>query len=104
MSHLTPCALHPSLQILATIIALFGFNGYDNPRDHIDSCIFCTLSSGGRHPFFHALKAPKAFTESIYTDSIMGCMCAPRLSRYLEPSRLDIAPLEAPCHVHASVL
>ncbi|KAK9868410.1 hypothetical protein WJX84_005277 [Apatococcus fuscideae] len=60
-------------QILATVIAFFGFNGYDNPRDHVGNCVFCVLSSGGYSPFLADKKAPQAFTESIYTDSIVGC-------------------------------
>ena len=62
------------LQLAATIIALFGFNGFDNPRAFVKPCIFCRLSGGGRHPFFSAKKAPQGKTESIYTDSIIGCM------------------------------
>ncbi|KAK9833068.1 hypothetical protein WJX74_006281 [Apatococcus lobatus] len=60
-------------QVLATVIAFFGFNGYDNPRDHVGNCVFCTLSSGGFSPFLADRKAPQYGTESIYTDSIVGC-------------------------------
>ncbi|KAK9798585.1 hypothetical protein WJX73_003965 [Symbiochloris irregularis] len=60
-------------QFAATIIGLFGFNGYDNPRAFVKPCIFCRLSGGGHHPFFTAHKAPQALTESLYTDSIIGC-------------------------------
>ena len=86
-------------QIGATLIAIFGFNGFDNPRAFVKPCIFCRLSSGGRSPFFSAKKAPQGrhveggpalydptrvssednrpYTESVYTDSIVGCECAP---------------------------
>ena len=71
------------LQMGATLIAIFGFNGYDNPRAFVKPCIFCRLSSGGRSPFFSAKKAPQGsnrnpnrpYTESVYTDSIIGCEC-----------------------------
>lgn len=63
-----------AVQFLATIIALIGFNGYVNPREHVDNCQFCTLSSGGDNPFFSAGKAPRAGTDSVFTDSIIGCM------------------------------
>ena len=73
------------LQLAATLIACFGFNGYDNPRAFVKPCIFCRLSSGGRSPFFSAKKAPQGhagnddtpYTESVYTDSIIGCTYGP---------------------------
>ena len=70
---------HCSLQILSTIIALFGFNGYDVPREHVKACEFCRMSGGGRNVFFATLNAPQGktdggFTEGVYTDSIMGCL------------------------------
>jgi H+-transporting ATPase len=34
-------------QIGATIIALFGFNGYEHPKDGYHDCQFCRLSTGG---------------------------------------------------------
>jgi hypothetical protein len=34
-------------QIGATIIALFGFNGYEHPKDGYSNCQFCRLSTGG---------------------------------------------------------
>lgn len=61
------------MQILASVIAFFGFNGYDNPRDHVGNCVYCTLSSGGYSPFLADKKAPQYGTESVYTDSIVGC-------------------------------
>lgn len=60
-------------QILSTIIAIFGFNGYDHPRDPIFDCQFCTFSSGGFNPFFTARQVPLAGTESEFTASVIGC-------------------------------
>ena len=71
-----------SMQILSTIIAVFGFNGYDVPREHVKACEFCRMSGGGRNPFFVTLNGPQAktrinpplFSEGTYTDSIIGCL------------------------------
>lgn len=84
------------LQVLSTIIAVFGFNGYDTPREHVKACEFCRSSGGGRNPFFVTLNAPQAktaknpsvlppevgnFSEAVWTDSIIGCLCALASSR-----------------------
>jgi hypothetical protein len=79
-------------QLLSTIIAVFGFNGYDVPREHVKACEFCRMSGGGRNAFFVTLNAPQAqtdknlatnqlqngavgfFQEGAYTDSIVGCL------------------------------
>lgn len=70
--------------MLATIIALFGFNGYQIPREHVKACEFCRMSGGGRNVFFATLNGPQAktdpgeFTEGVWSDSIVGCLCVPR--------------------------
>jgi H+-transporting ATPase len=60
-------------QFLATLVAVFGFNGYDSPRDALDNCVFCSLSSGGDVPFFPKAEVPLAGTESQFTASVIGC-------------------------------
>ena len=60
-------------QLLSTLIAIFGFNGYDHPRDPLIDCQFCSLSSYGDHPFFASRKVPVAETESAFTASVLGC-------------------------------
>lgn len=60
-------------QFLSTIIAIFGFNGYDFPPDPIDDCKFCVLSTGGENPFFSKRQVPLANTESAFTASVIGC-------------------------------
>jgi len=60
-------------QFASTLISLFGFNGYDAPRDPIDDCQFCTLSSGGDNPFFSSKQVPLYDTEWAFTASVIGC-------------------------------
>lgn len=60
-------------QIASTLIAIFGFNGYEEPRDDVKPCQFCTLSSGGNHPFWSNKAAPIYDTESQFTASVLGC-------------------------------
>jgi len=60
-------------QFCATLIAIFGFNGYTNPPNPIDDCQFCTLSSGGNNPFFSAREVPVYGTEPTFTASVIGC-------------------------------
>lgn len=60
-------------QVLSTIIAIFGFNGYSPPRDGISDCQFCGLSTGGFNPFFTSRVAPLAGTEGAFTASVIGC-------------------------------
>ncbi|PSC74572.1 plasma-membrane proton-efflux P-type ATPase [Micractinium conductrix] len=60
-------------QFCATLISVFGFNGYEAPHSHVSDCQFCTLSSGGHNPFFSAREAPIAGTESAFTASVLGC-------------------------------
>ncbi|PRW57643.1 plasma-membrane proton-efflux P-type ATPase isoform B [Chlorella sorokiniana] len=60
-------------QTASTLIAIFGFNGYEEPRDDVNPCQYCTLSSGGDHPFWSNKGAPIAGTESAYTASVLGC-------------------------------
>ena len=64
-------------QIAATLISVFGFNGYDFPPDPIEDCQFCKLaynSNGvyngyGTNPFFAKKEVPVYNTESVYTAS-----------------------------------
>lgn len=60
--------------MLSTIIAIFGFNGYPEPRQSVQPCEFCRMSGGGRNVFFASNIGPQANTESVYIDSIMGCL------------------------------
>jgi len=60
-------------QFCATIIAIFGFNGYTWPPNPIEDCQFCTLSSGGFNPFFAAKEVPVYGTEPTFTASSIGC-------------------------------
>lgn len=61
-------------QVLSTIIAVFGFNGYPEPRQNVRPCEFCRMSGGGRNAFFASNIGPQANTEGVYIDSIMGCL------------------------------
>ena len=64
-------------QVAATLISIFGFNGYDFPPDPINDCAFCKLaynSNGvyngfGTNPFFAKKQVPVYDTESVYTAS-----------------------------------
>ena len=89
--------MHPVLQLLSTIIALFGFNGYDTPREHVKACEFCRMSGGGRNAFFVTLNAPQAGTEAYCTDSIIGCLYvpAPLPSLLLSSQEADDIPVAA---------
>jgi H+-transporting ATPase len=60
-------------QFCATLIAVFGFNGYTNPPNPIEDCQFCTLSSGGNNPFFSSREVPIYGTEPVFTASVIGC-------------------------------
>jgi hypothetical protein len=62
-------------QIGATVIGVFGFGGYDRPREEesYDSCRFCGLSTGGHIPFFNSGIVPQAGTEAAFTASVIGC-------------------------------
>uniref|UniRef100_A0A7S0S4X3 P-type H(+)-exporting transporter n=1 Tax=Chlamydomonas leiostraca TaxID=1034604 RepID=A0A7S0S4X3_9CHLO len=60
-------------QIGSSLIGVFGFGGYVEPRHRVDDCEFCGLSTGGRTPFFDSKVVPIAGTESDYTASVIGC-------------------------------
>lgn len=65
-------------QTASSLIAIFGFNGYESPRDGIKDCRLCTLahadeSVGGNIPFWSAREAPTAGTEGAFTASVLGC-------------------------------
>ena len=75
--------LHPA-QVASTLIAVLGFGGYTWPRERVHPCRFCQLSSGGNVPFFER-KAPLAHTESVFTDSTIGCTCAAPQTLYSTP-------------------
>lgn len=64
----------PPSQAGSTLIALFGFGGYEAPRYNFLRCSFCQLSSGGDVPFFPGGIVPIALTESAYTASVIGCV------------------------------
>jgi hypothetical protein len=66
----------PRAQVASTIIAAVGFNGYPYPPEHNDNCQYCDLSTGSPHPIF-SRQAPLYGTESVYTDSTIGCLCGP---------------------------
>lgn len=60
-------------QGLATIIAVFGFNGYDHPANSLNNCQFCSLSTEDSVPFFASKEVPLYGTESVFTASVIGC-------------------------------
>ncbi|KAK9838144.1 hypothetical protein WJX81_003766 [Elliptochloris bilobata] len=60
-------------QIASTIISAVGFNGYPWPPTGVENCQFCQLSTGAHHPIF-SRQAPLYGTESVYTDSTIGCL------------------------------
>ena len=61
-------------QVCSSLIAGFGFNGYEHPSKHLSDCQFCTLSSGNNHPFWSTKEVPRANTESAFTASVLGCL------------------------------
>ena len=63
------------LQVASTIIAAVGFNGYPWPPQGVNNCQFCQMSTGQHHPIF-SRQAPLFGTESAWTDSTIGCLCA----------------------------
>ena len=65
----------PRAQVASTIIAAVGFNGYPWPPEGVNNCQFCQLSTGSHHPIF-SRQAPLFGTESAWTDSTIGCLCA----------------------------
>ena len=65
-------------QFASSLIAVFGFNGYSDPKDAIKDCQLCTLahadeSVGGNIPFWASREVPTAGTEGAYTASVLGC-------------------------------
>ena len=60
-------------QICATLISVFGFNGYSFPPDSLSDCQFCQMSGGGYNPFWSKKEVPVAKTESAFTASVIGC-------------------------------
>ena len=70
-----PCNHQPHVQVASTIIAAVGFNGYPWPPQGVTNCQFCQLSTGQHHPIF-SRQAPLYGTESAWTDSTIGCLCA----------------------------
>ncbi len=68
------------LQVFATVIAAFGFNGYDYPdephNNSFNNCEFCRYAyktTAGGYPAFYGRKVPQARTENEYIDSTIGC-------------------------------
>jgi H+-transporting ATPase len=61
-------------QLLATIISVFGFNGYETPPGPLKDCVFCTMSDGSDNPFYSANEVPVAGTEAAYTASVIGSL------------------------------
>jgi len=80
----TDCAAARA-QIASTIIAAVGFNGYPYPPEHNDNCQYCDLSTGSPHPIF-SRQAPLYGTESVYTDSTIGCLCGPATAPAAPPA------------------
>ena len=68
------------MQVFSTVIAAFGFNGYDYPtnphNNSFENCQFCQYAykttPGGRPAFFSG-KVPQARTENVFIDSTIGC-------------------------------
>ena len=67
-------------QVFSTIIAAFGFNGYDYPdephNNSFNNCQLCTYAHknyAGGYPAFFGRKVPQARTENEYIDSTIGC-------------------------------
>eukprot|EP00195_Chlamydomonas_chlamydogama_P015211 CAMPEP_0202890410 /NCGR_PEP_ID=MMETSP1392-20130828/817_1 /ASSEMBLY_ACC=CAM_ASM_000868 /TAXON_ID=225041 /ORGANISM="Chlamydomonas chlamydogama, Strain SAG 11-48b" /LENGTH=1114 /DNA_ID=CAMNT_0049573971 /DNA_START=250 /DNA_END=3594 /DNA_ORIENTATION=+ len=60
-------------QIGATLIALFGFGGYSEPRYAFDDCEYCSLSNDSKIPFWPNKTVPIALTESAFAASVIGC-------------------------------
>ena len=63
-------------QLAATIIAVFGFNGYTNPRDPISPCQFCLMDTTGlsTNPFFSSGEVPAYGSESEFEASCIGAI------------------------------
>lgn len=61
-------------QIASTLIAAFGFNGYEEPSKKLEDCVFCTMSSGNHNPFWNKRSVPLEGTESAFTASVIGCL------------------------------
>lgn len=59
-------------QIGSTLIAIFGFGGYEEPPQAFDDCEFCTLSNLKEVQYFHSI-VPIGLTESAFTASVIGC-------------------------------
>lgn len=69
-----------TVQVASTVIAVFGFNGYDYPdkphNSSFDKCEFCRYAyktTPGGYPKFFSRKVPQARTENMYIDSTIGC-------------------------------
>ncbi len=69
-----------TVQVFSTVIAAFGFNGYDYPdkphNSSFDKCEFCRYAyktTPGGYPKFFSRKVPQARTENMYIDSTIGC-------------------------------
>ncbi|RMZ54903.1 hypothetical protein APUTEX25_000420 [Auxenochlorella protothecoides] len=61
-------------QVASTLIAAFGFNGYEEPSTNLEDCVFCTMSSGNHNPFWNKRAVPLEGTESAFTASVIGCL------------------------------
>lgn len=57
----------------ATLIGIFGFNGYNYPKDGYSDCEFCQQSTGKPVHYFMG-KVPRHHTEGASTASIIGCL------------------------------
>ena len=67
-------------QVASTVIAAFGFGGYDYPNkpheNSFNNCEFCRYAhktTAGGYPAFFSRKVPQARTENMYIDSTIGC-------------------------------
>lgn len=73
------------MQIAASLIAIFGFNGFNYPKGKaFNNCQFCRLAysptttngvirQSGGYPAFFSRIVPQYRTENMYIDSTIGC-------------------------------
>ncbi|KAF8059373.1 PMA1 [Scenedesmus sp. PABB004] len=60
-------------QVASSLIAAFGFAGYDPPPQGLDGCALCATSKGTHPLFWPSGRVPIARTESEFTASVIGC-------------------------------
>lgn len=74
-----------AMQVAASLIAIFGFNGFNYPKGKaFNNCQFCRLAyrptttatgirESGGYPAFFSRIVPQYRTENMYIDSTIGC-------------------------------